>query len=368
MRLSLSISSLTAGGAERVMTTLANAWTDRGHEVSLFTTHDAGREPHFPLAAGIRRSSVDPGSKGPLKQLAIIRALGAALRASRPDVVVSFLNYTNVLTLAASRGQDYPVVVSERLDPRVVDIGPAWSMLRRVSYRRATRLIAQTTTAARLYENLTPGRVRVIPNPVQMPPAGPLVQGAPPATAGGTIIAIGRLHPQKGFDLALRALALLDRRYAAWRLVVLGEGPARKELESLRDQLGLGDRVLFPGLAPDPWPWLSQAQVFLMSSRSEGFPNALCEAMAAGLPVISTDCPSGPAEIITPEVDGLLVPAGDPGAIATALERLLSSPELRASLAAAAPAVAQRYSLESVLAAWDRVLAEVAQAKVPAHD
>lgn len=113
-----------------------------------------------------------------------------------------------------------------------------------------------------------------------------------------------------------------------------------------------------PGSVSDPWPWLKRAGIFLMSSRSEGFPNALCEAMAAGLPVISTDCPSGPADIITPEVDGLLVPNGDPAALAAAMQRLMMSTELRTRLAAAAPRVIERYSLESVLAAWDIALNE----------
>lgn len=365
MRLNLVISSLDAGGAERVMGTLADAWAERGHVVDLFTTHDAGREPHYRLSPQVRRLSVDPRASGPWKQAAVVRSLRRAIRESRPDAVVSFLNYTNILTLAACRGLTCPVIVSERLDPRIIEIGPVWSLLRRLSYRRAARLVAQTPTAAALFEHLAPGRVRVIPNPVLVQTGAADGPAPLPAAEGPTILCVGRLYRQKGFDLALRAMALLPPACDAWRLVILGEGPERPALESLRGELGLGERVQLPGQVPDPRPWLRRAGIFLMSSRSEGFPNALCEAMAAGLPVVSTDCPSGPADIVTPGVDGLLVPPEDPPAMAAALARLIADGSFRARLAQAAPAVADRYSLDTVMTSWAALLAGVTGVAAP---
>jgi GalNAc-alpha-(1->4)-GalNAc-alpha-(1->3)-diNAcBac-PP-undecaprenol alpha-1,4-N-acetyl-D-galactosaminyltransferase len=358
MRISLVISSLNAGGAERVMTTLANAWVARGWQVDLFTTHDAGRAPHYPLSPAVGLRSVDPRLPSPFRQAATVRNLRAAIRAARPDVVVSFLNYTNIMTLAACRGLTCPVIISERLDPRVIPIGRAWSLLRRLTYPWATLLVAQTSTAAELYGALTGGRVRVIPNPVHTPAQRPADPASPVAADRRTILCVGRLQKQKGFDIALRAMSLLGPACADWRLVILGEGPERPNLERLRDELELGDRARLAGQVADTWPWLRQAGIFLMSSRSEGFPNALTEAMAAGLPVISTDCPSGPADIITPGADGLLAPTEDPAALAEALARLIGSEELRTRFAQAAPGVLERYSLDSVLVAWDRVFEE----------
>lgn len=359
MRLSLVISSLTAGGAERVLSTLANAWVEAGHEVHLFTTHDAGAHPHYPLSNRVQLRSVDPRVKGPQKQFAIVRSLRAAIRSSDPDVVISFLNYTNVLTLAACRGLTYPVIVSERLDPRIIDIGPVWSVLRRIAYRKATRLVAQTTTAAGLFRHLSPGRVCVIPNPVAERTSDIGNEGTITGFEGNVILAVGRLQFQKGFDQAITAISLLAPEFSHWHLVILGEGPERGALERLRDDLGLRDRVHLPGRVANTGPWMRRAAIFLLSSRSEGFPNALCEAMAAGLPVVSTDCPSGPSDIITPGFDGLLVPPGDPAAITRALTSLAASPELRSTLATAAPGVAERFSLASVLAGWDQIFAEV---------
>jgi len=154
-------------------------------------------------------------------------------------------------------------------------------------------------------------------------------------------------------------MKVLAPKFQSWRLIILGEGPLRAELEKLRDSLGLGDQVELIGRVPDPWPWLNKSQIFLMSSRSEGFPNALCEAMVAGLPVVSTDCPSGPADIITPEEDGILVATEDPEAIAEGLARLMNSPDLREKLSAAAPKIGQKYSPETVFSTWDKLIVDI---------
>jgi glycosyltransferase involved in cell wall biosynthesis len=328
MRRFLTISSLDMGGAERVLTT-----------------------PHFPLSPRVRLRSAAAGGAG--KQWRLVRRLRGLLRDEAPDVVISFLNFTNVVTLLASRGLAVPVVVSERADPRLQPIGATWSLLRRFTYRRAACLVAQTATTARLYEPLAPGRVRVIPNPVVVP--GP---GGDVPRDGRTIVAVGRLHRLKGFDVALRAMAALPAEMAGWRLVVLGEGPERAPLEALRAALGLAGRIELPGQVADPSSWLRAADIFLLSSRAEGFPNVLCEAMAAGLPAVATDCPSGPADIVTPEVDGLLVPAEDPAAMAAALARLIAAPDLRRRFAQRAPDVLERYSLAAVLAQWELILGQ----------
>lgn len=359
MRLCLVISSLSAGGAERVISLLADEWALLGHEVHLLTTHDGGLPPHYRLDEHVRLRSIDPQAAGPRKQLAVITALRKEIAGLEPDVVVSFLNYTNILTLLACRGLHVPVVVSERLDPRVIGIGRVWGALRRITYHWCACLVAQTPTAARLYEHMAPGRIRVIPNPVVAPPITDAVEIQWPAPDRPTIIMVGRLQPQKGYDIAIRAMATLAVRHPEWRLVILGEGPLRAELEALRAQLGISDRVVLAGRVANPAPWLRRAQIFLLASRSEGFPNALCEAMVAGLPCVATDCPSGPSDIITPGVDGVLVPVDDSDAMAAAISEIIVDGHRRAALGAAAVLVAGRYGMPNVRAQWDKVLADV---------
>jgi glycosyltransferase involved in cell wall biosynthesis len=173
------------------------------------------------------------------------------------------------------------------------------------------------------------------------------------------VVALGRLCKEKGFDLLLGAFARVAAKHPDWSLVVWGEGPLRLSLERIRDEVGLEGRAFFPGLTRQPFENMQQSDLFILSSRREGFPNALCEAMACGLPVISFDCASGPREIITDGVDGLLVPAEDEEALAVAIDRLLSNEEERKRLAANAQRVVERFSLPLVIGMWEALIGEV---------
>jgi glycosyltransferase involved in cell wall biosynthesis len=142
-----------------------------------------------------------------------------------------------------------------------------------------------------------------------------------------------------------------------WQLVILGEGPERASLQRQVEELGLQGSVLMPGVVRDPEQWLQHAELFVLSSRFEGFPNALLEAMQCGLPVAAFDCPSGPGEIVRHEQTGLLVPPGDTEALSAAISRLANDENLRRRLGSAAAAdVATRFSLERISAMWEEML------------
>lgn len=367
VRITLVIPSLGSGGAERVMSTLAGMWAERGEEVTLVTSEPAASD-FFALHPAVRQVSLElPAPEGPARKakllphvLRIAAGLRREIRASRPDVVVSFMEVTNVLALIATRGLGVPVIVSERTDPRQYGASGVWRWLRRRLYPRAAAVVVQTESVREwALEFLASERVHVIPNPVLAPPAAG--ERRPGLPAGPFMTAMGRLHSDKGFDLLLRAVAPTLVRHPEWSLVVLGEGPDRAALEAQAAELGIAGRARFPGRVAARDAVLRHAALFVLSSRFEGFPNALVEAMACGVATVSFDCRSGPAEIVRDGVDGVLVPPGDAEALGAAIERLVSDPAERERLAARAPEVVARFGAEGVLDMWnERIRACVA--------
>lgn len=364
-RLVLVISRFSSGGAQRVLSILANAWAAKGWHITLLTL-DHGLEPPFydlhpavryrPLGLERDSSTVIHGMWNNLNRL---RTLRQAIVQSTPQAVISFIDKPNILTLLATLGLRVPVIVSERIDPAHHPIGSAWNGLRSWVYPLCTCLVIQSQSALSYFSPMIQRRARVIPNPVLFPPEGePTPQLANGASAK-TVIAVGRLSEQKGFDLLLEAFAQVAPQHPEWSLVIWGEGAQRPHLERLRDDRGLQGRVSFPGLTRQPFEEMRQADLFVLSSRYEGFPNVLCEAMACGLPVISFDCPSGPREIVTDDIDGVLVPPGDVAALATAMARLMASELTRKRLAIQARRVTDRFDLAHVLEMWEKVVAEV---------
>ncbi|HZZ83179.1 MAG TPA: glycosyltransferase family 4 protein [Anaeromyxobacteraceae bacterium] len=351
------ISSLSGGGAERILSGLANRWARAGRPVTLITL-DSTQSDVYPLhpatgrvALGLLRPSRG-WAEGLTQSARRVVALRRALLRLRPAAVVSFMGATNVLSLMATARTGLPVFVCERTDPRAQREGGIWSMLRRALYPRAEGVVVQTESLACWARSFC-ARVHVIPNFVELPSA----TAVPGARRGPRrLISVGRLGPEKGFDLLIEAFARVAPGHPDWSLVILGEGSERARLTSLVDRLGLGPRVWMPGRVADPVPHLAAAHAFALSSRREGFPNALLEAMACGLPTVAFDCQSGPAEIIAHGRDGLLVQAGDVAGFASALDELMSNPAERERLGRNARDIAVRLSPERVGLAWDALL------------
>jgi GalNAc-alpha-(1->4)-GalNAc-alpha-(1->3)-diNAcBac-PP-undecaprenol alpha-1,4-N-acetyl-D-galactosaminyltransferase len=355
MKVTLVIYALGAGGAERVMTIMANYWAARGWSVTLITLVDRHQPPFYQLDPQIhlQQLNVAGESTNLLGSLQAgwrrIKALRSAIIASKPDVIISFMNTVNVLVLLAGWKLNIPTIVSEHIYPGFTDANKIWQLLMKWTYRYADRVTLLTQNALPFYPASQGYRSIVMPNPV-LTPAPDLSPN--PLVPKPTVMAMGRLHPQKGFDLLLPAFAQIQSKYPDWHLTILGEGPMRAELEALRVRLGLVDRVHFLGSVKNVDAHLRQADLFVMPSRFEGFPMALCEAMACGLPILATDCLSGPRDIIREGIDGILVPIEDIDALAAGLDRLMGDPAQRQQLAQAAPQVLERFGLERVMGMW----------------
>jgi glycosyltransferase involved in cell wall biosynthesis len=354
LRIACVVSSLRGGGAELVMSRLAAALAERGHTVRVITFSGEDSDLHH-LSSLVQRTALScEGKSGNFSQrlgnmVRRVRALLSALRQSAPDVIISFTDTTNVYALLANQVLRIPIIVSERIDPRFHPVDRLTAGLRLGLYGTADGLVLQThATCAWAKEVPRQPPTSVIPNPVCA-----VTADANSETAGFRpyVLAVGRLAAQKGFDTLIRAFALLVRSKSPdLRLVILGEGRERASLEGLCASLGVSGSVFLLG-HQSTGPWLTDALMFVLSSRYEGFPNALGEAMAAGLPIVSTRCPSGPEEMLIDGESGLLVDVADPPALAAAMSRLADDPVLRTRLGKRARSEAQQHFAPTVI--WD---------------
>jgi glycosyltransferase involved in cell wall biosynthesis len=292
-----------------------------------------------------------------LRELSYFRRLRTRLLALEPDVVLSFLFNNNFLTLLALRGTHVPVVVSERnviKSERRID---HHAFLRRITYRWAHNVIAQTQSAKADYlEQTGLDRCIVIPNPIKR------LAPASTATDATVILSVGRLVVQTGHHLLLDAFARLSA--PAWRLVIVGEGPEKVALERRAAELGVAERTEFCGWKSNVDDAYAKASVFVLPSLREGFPNVLAEAMASGLCCVSFNCDFGPQDLIVESENGFLVPVGDVDALALRLQYVIDHAEIRATVGAKAREVSLRLD---ICAISDLYLATLNEAFVSNH-
>lgn len=369
LRITILISRLRGGGAERLAALLANGLHARGYDISVATL--AGpEEPFYPLDTGVALVPLGVmGESRGLRQAALanvqrIRALRRALKRMAPDVVIASVTETNILALLAMRVAERApsrIVVWEHIYPPCQILHAAWRLGRRATYPLADAVVPCGLGVGEWFRTWLPAhKVVPIQNPVSLAnrkPDARAVQLAARMASERWIVAMGRLTEQKGFDLLLESFALIPAETRkGWRLGIIGDGPLRAELERRAVSLGLENQVELVGLLTDPLPVLRAGRIFALSSRYEGMPTALLEAMGCGLPAVAFDCPSGPGEIVRHGVDGLLVPAGDARALAGGLARLMEDEGTRADMAARAPEVLRRFSEERFLRAWEALI------------
>ncbi|NEO14782.1 MULTISPECIES: glycosyltransferase family 4 protein [unclassified Moorena] len=368
MRLTLVTSSLSCGGAERAVALLAKGFFNKGYQVDVVTIDDTYLD-FYKLPDGVNRVALNIAKNSPtfihgiLNNLYRLWVLRRTIKSLHPDVVISFLDQINILTLLALVKTNYPVLVSEQNDPRKSSSGKMWDRLRHITYSFADKVVSVGDGVNQYFDWLPETKRAVIYNPLasinSRPSMDKLLETKGADLTKKWIVAIGRLTHQKGFDILLSAFKKHAGHHPDWQLIILGEGELRPELENLRDQLGLTDNVIFPGVVRNPFSVLKRSELFVLSSRFEGLPGVLVEALACGLPVVSTDCPSGPREVIRDGVNGILVPSENRLALATALERLISNEEERKRLASYAPKITEQFGLGTIIERWEILFSDV---------
>ena len=368
-RILFLVSSMNSGGAERVAANLANAWVERGDEVTLVVTYSRRGGCFYSLSEDVElRYLADlagySSRQNPLRQIKRLLALRRLIKATQPDVVLSFLPNVNISALAASFFSGYSVIVSEHTYPPMASVSWFYQFLRRWTYPYAARVVMLTSEGLDWLKDKIPrARGAVIPNPVPypLPVFEPSLVPESLVTADRKLLlAVGRMNEGKQFDRLIEAFSMHAERHQDWDLVILGEGSLREVLELQIQASGLNTRVHLPGQVGNVGDWYQRADLYVMSSRYEGFPNTLAEAMAYSCAAVSYDCDTGPRDIIRHGVDGLLVnPVGDVSALASALDQLMWDDEAREHMGRRAIEIRERYSLESILTMWDKLFDEV---------
>jgi len=359
----LYIDSLKAGGAERIALAWACWLRDAGYAVVVLTRHGVIRD-FYPVPSEIRRS-VELREPLWLRRLAWFGFPWRLLRLRRqlahlqPSLVLGLTTKPAIKLLLASVKAPWTVAVSERNYPPARPLSPLWRLLRRLAYPRAHRHLVQTQrTASWLAATQAVARERclLVPNPVVWPPARfePAIQPQSCIPAGAKVLlAVGTKPHQKGFDRLISAFLRLAHKHPNWHLVILGPDPsAGSHRQAVADLLArrraeplLRKRLHLPGIVGNVGDWYAAADLFVLSSRYEGFPNVLLEAMAAGRPCLACACATGPDEIITHGLDGWLLPAdAGPEQLAAGLDRLMGDPALRQRLGLRARAVVDRFA------------------------
>lgn len=332
----VAYSDLKVGGVQHMTTKLANAWVAAGHKVTIALNK---REPELePYPLDPKVELIDFGGA---RVRQCLFSLARLLRERQDiDILYSATTVPNIVAVLACKlsrtrarlvisERDNPVkgfaALTARADKLIWRLKP-WA------YKRADAVVCVSTPLADALAGFTGmqrDRITVVHNPAE--PDNDAFLSAPPPhpwladKAVPVVIAAGRFHPQKDFPMLLRAFAQL-RQHRNARLVMLGDGEERPALERLAQELNITDDVLFAGMQKDIMTWLVHGDLFAMSSTFEGFGNVLVQALAAGTPIVSTDCPDGPAEILENGTYGELVPVGDASAMAEAMGRMLDRP------------------------------------------
>ena len=339
------ISTLASGGSERVMSELVNYAAGRGIEVYLILlSHDIreyevdSRIHIIPLCDEIKKHGK---VAAPWKRFSLLRK---EFKNLNPDVVMSFLHDCNLYTTLAGQFLNIPVVISERNDPRRSPNSRLKRAARRTIYPLADGFIFQTEEAKSFFSGKIQEKSCVIANPIK--------RNLPFANRENTtkgIYAAGRLEKQKNYPMMISAFKNVHEKHPEYKLHIFGRGQLLDVLKKLSSELSLENSIVFEGVAFDLHDRIKSGAMFVLSSDYEGMPNALMEAMAMGLPCISTDCPSGgPRRLISDGVNGLLVPVDNEVALSDAMEKIISDKEFADKLSERAKEIREDFSLENI--------------------
>lgn len=355
------ISSLTAGGAERVISNLANEFAAQGYEVFMLTDTMEDKEYHR-LDGRVRRVVLPRSEeKGRIvNALGRIQKLRSAVKETRASILVSFIGKSNIRAVLATRFLKTSVVVSVRSAPAREYPTRLMRVLAKVLFRMADGVVFQTEEAQRFFSKGIRRKSAILMNPLH----SDFIRERYTGERRQEIVTVGRLHGVKNHEMLIAAFANVSGDYPALTLRIYGDGDRKEKLRSYIEELSMQGRVVLEGDQSGVADRIEASRIFILSSNVEGMPNALLEAMALGLACISTDCPcGGPRTVIRDGKNGLLVPVGDTGALERAIRRILDDPDLEERLGTHAAEIKQELAPERVNKMWMDYIAQCSTKK-----
>jgi len=356
------IDSMSGGGAERVCSLLANHFSTLQYETTVVTIEQPKPTDYF-LEQSVCRKSLRASHKSRhlfqalFNNCRLVVKLRREFQRSDPDIVISFMTPANVVCALACIKIGAKHIASERNHPPSENTGRFWHTLRRYTYYLPETVVAQTEkTEDWLRTNTYTRKTTVIPNPIVYPLKKPSSQedlSQSVAIKKPILLGVGRLVKQKQFSELILAFSNIAADIPDWTLTIIGEGPERVNLEKLIRTVGLESRILLPGKQSGMWFWYENAEIFALTSKYEGYPNALLEAMCHGVAPISYDCDTGPSTMIENRMNGILVPANNRKALENGILKLARSKELRRGYSDKAKNILQKHQMEIIGAQWE---------------
>ena len=346
MNIVFTISQLSGGGAERVVSLLSGCFVEKGNTVTIITFLD--KERVYPLNEKVRLEELKCSSERFIGTISQIRALRKKIKNIRPDVIISFLPVVNMITLVADLGLNSKVIVSERNDPYQNPRKKVVRVMRDFLYHLSDGFVFQTMDARDYFGKYAIERGTVIANPL----TGTLPERYKGIRKKKFVTAV-RLDPQKNLEMLIDAFSRFEKLYPDYTLEIYGEGSQRSYLENKCKEMNVENKVVLKGFSKNLHENILDASAFIMSSNYEGMSNSLLEALALGVPVISTDHPIGGARMfIKNGNNGILTKVGDTDEMFNALLFAANNPEKMQAMADEAIRIRQQISVEKIVSQW----------------
>lgn len=351
MKILFAIDTLGKGGAERVISNLANEFVNTD-EVAIMTLRNV------PIAYKLKEeikiiNTENKDSNKIIREIKNINNIKRKINEFSPDIIVTFLPAMTYRLMLANRKCRRKVIISVRNDPKMEYSNIIKKILMKILYSKANGFVFQTEEAKKFFSKKIQNKAIIIPNPINED----FIISPYDGIRKKEIVSVGRLEKQKNQELLINAFSKIDKKYDDYKLIIYGEGNLREELEKIIKKRKIQDRVTLPGKVDDIKNKIYESSLFVLSSDYEGMPNALMEAMALGLPVVSTDCPcGGPRFLINNEENGILVPVKDDDKLKIAIERVLGDEKFSKKIANNANKISDDLHPRKILERWKKYI------------